>query len=517
MGKRFSSTIRIIAALFLSVFTTNLAPVMTAYADPPGNNGTLKVHELGTPSNSESNDPKVCIFNFEAFDLDANQTGNVTIETQSGTPVITPVTVSLTTDAGGDGQTEYINNTNSAVTLANGHYKATLDNKFGTDPGNKAKSKVFKVECAAPDTPVTPTAPTNVDQCGTANDTYTIPTTTGVTYKVNGVTTAANTYPGSGTVNITAEADSGYTLGNATASWSFTFDSTACPITVTPTAPSHVDVCSNSNDTYTIPTATGVTYKVNGVVTPAGTYYIWMNPGVTSYAVTAEPTGSPYVLTGPTSWAFNFTNTRCDAVEVNAQEACVDKHANDGEFTVDVNNYSDMEIYYVVLVDGGNDYDSAYVPAHSSHTFTFSGYASGTYDIDVIKITANVPLPLIMLIPNDFVQRMLNQEPFPALNFKDAYNGSVTLDKCPCDHDEEPCDSCECTDTCEEEPTNPGNGGGQVLGDSTGHTSSTSTNVPNVLPAILPNTGSPLAVNTLLPLAGGFLTYLVIRRKTARK
>lgn len=121
--------------------------VASATNTPPGNNGTLKVHEKGTPSDSESNDPKVCIFNFEGFGLDPNQTGNITIETQSGTPVITPVTISLATDGSGNGETDYINDTGSILTLANGHYKATLDNKFGTDPGDKAKSKVFKVEC----------------------------------------------------------------------------------------------------------------------------------------------------------------------------------------------------------------------------------------------------------------------------------------------------------------------------------------------------------------------------------
>lgn len=124
-----------------------IQPAMAAQ----GNNGTLKVHEKGTPANSESNDPKVCVFNFEGFGLDANQTGDITIETQSGTP-ITPVKINLTTDASGDGETDYINDTTSTVNLPDGHYKATLDNKFGTDPGDKAKSKVFKVVCDEPET-----------------------------------------------------------------------------------------------------------------------------------------------------------------------------------------------------------------------------------------------------------------------------------------------------------------------------------------------------------------------------
>lgn len=140
-------------ALFMAAWqlAVPVIAVRSVSADaPPGNNGTLKVHGKGTPANSESNDPKVCVFNFEAFGLDPNQTGNVTIETQSGTPVIVPVSVAIETDGLGNGQSEYINDTGSAVMLADGHYKSTL---YGKDVNGeytidlKAKSKVFKVEC----------------------------------------------------------------------------------------------------------------------------------------------------------------------------------------------------------------------------------------------------------------------------------------------------------------------------------------------------------------------------------
>src|SRR4051794_36256679 len=50
-----------------------------------GNNGTLKVHEFGTPSGTESNDPKVCVFNFEGFSFDVGQTGYIVIEGQGQT------------------------------------------------------------------------------------------------------------------------------------------------------------------------------------------------------------------------------------------------------------------------------------------------------------------------------------------------------------------------------------------------------------------------------------------------
>lgn len=75
---------------------------------------------------------------------------------------------------------------------------------------------------------VTPGVPTFKEQCGTKQDTYTIPATEGVRYKVNGLLTTAGTYTGSGMVTITAEALTGYEL-TGTASWSQAFETTPCP------------------------------------------------------------------------------------------------------------------------------------------------------------------------------------------------------------------------------------------------------------------------------------------------
>jgi len=44
-----------------------------------GNNGTLKIHELGTPTGTEDNDPKVCQFDVEGFNLDPGQVGELLI------------------------------------------------------------------------------------------------------------------------------------------------------------------------------------------------------------------------------------------------------------------------------------------------------------------------------------------------------------------------------------------------------------------------------------------------------
>lgn len=76
----------------------------------------------------------------------------------------------------------------------------------------------------APATVVTPAAATFTDQDGIAGDTYTVPTTAGVQYLVQGQEVPAGTYPGAGTVTVTAKATPGYALTpNAIASWTTTF------------------------------------------------------------------------------------------------------------------------------------------------------------------------------------------------------------------------------------------------------------------------------------------------------
>jgi hypothetical protein len=113
-----------------------------AAAASAGNNGTLKIHELGTPDGTPNNDPKVCSFNVEAFGLDAGQTGYLVFDVQGGDA---PQGVAQgpyafgPADASGYYASEYFS-------LAAGHYKATLYGKADlTDV--KAKSKVFKVTC----------------------------------------------------------------------------------------------------------------------------------------------------------------------------------------------------------------------------------------------------------------------------------------------------------------------------------------------------------------------------------
>lgn len=148
------TTGRVLRAVVFAIVLTMLG-VATVMAGAPGNNGTLKVHEFGTPSGTESNDPKVCNFNFEGFGFDADFSGFIVIEGQGQTEFTSDPIAFGPTDETGYAETEY-------MTLPAGHYKATL---YGKDTGGginledeKAKSKVFKSECPEATPTPSPTA-----------------------------------------------------------------------------------------------------------------------------------------------------------------------------------------------------------------------------------------------------------------------------------------------------------------------------------------------------------------------
>jgi serine protease len=88
-------------------------------------------------------------------------------------------------------------------------------------------SQVFKV------TPfvVTPPPVTFADVDGTKDDTYTIPVTEGVEYLVGGNVVASGKYPGSGTVTVTAIAETDYVLAaGAVTEWVHEFKTTPTPV-----------------------------------------------------------------------------------------------------------------------------------------------------------------------------------------------------------------------------------------------------------------------------------------------
>lgn len=325
-------------AVVVAVFSANILTAMDAYADSPGNNGTLKLHEQGTLSGTESNDSHACVFNFEGFQFDESQQGQIRIEgqggSQNGVEVLGPIPFGAA-NADGGVETAYVNDGVSGFNLDNGHYKATLYGKNGEVlNGNKAKSKVFWVDCPAK----TPTASVQAGTCiapgatdGTATGSVTNtddPTNVAVTYtvKATGPVTRTTTITvadgATGTFSFSGLPAGSYTVtvagddGTSVAPLSFVI--TVCDIPVAPNAPSQKDVCGIAGDTYTIPSQAGVTYYVNNVATGAGTYV------ATGLTIITAVANSGYVLTqGATaSWTFNFTNDACPTPNITAAAVC---------------------------------------------------------------------------------------------------------------------------------------------------------------------------------------------------
>ncbi|MCX4454148.1 hypothetical protein OG585_15810 [Streptomyces sp. NBC_01340] len=115
-----------------------LAP--TAYATPPGDNGTVKIHDARTGEELRRNEPHVCTFYLDAFGFDAIQQVDWHIEAWAPTAAAKGETMksgAITLDAEGHGRT-------ADLSLPDGHYKL-----FWNFDGEKgaAKHKVFWTDC----------------------------------------------------------------------------------------------------------------------------------------------------------------------------------------------------------------------------------------------------------------------------------------------------------------------------------------------------------------------------------
>ncbi|MBT2594669.1 S-layer homology domain-containing protein [Arthrobacter sp. ISL-72] len=147
---------------------------------------------------------------------------------------------------------------------------------------------------------VTPAAVVFTDKDGTADDTYTVPSTEGVEYLVEGILTGAGNYPGTGTITVTARAKTDYVLAEgATAEWSSTFKVT--PYTVTAAAVVFSDKDGTAGDTFTVPATDGVEYLIDGSVVEAGNY-----PGSGTVTVKARAKADYILAAGA---AAEWTNT----------------------------------------------------------------------------------------------------------------------------------------------------------------------------------------------------------------
>ncbi|MDK1348696.1 LPXTG cell wall anchor domain-containing protein [Streptomyces sp. 378] len=114
-----------------------LAP--TAEATPPGDNGTVKIHDASTGEELRRNEPHVCTFYLDAFGFDGGQEVDWHIDAipPSENKGETVKSGALTLDAQGHGRS-------ADLSLPDGHYKL-----FWTFEGEKgsAKHKVFWTDC----------------------------------------------------------------------------------------------------------------------------------------------------------------------------------------------------------------------------------------------------------------------------------------------------------------------------------------------------------------------------------
>ncbi|MEU2266560.1 LPXTG cell wall anchor domain-containing protein [Streptomyces olindensis] len=114
-----------------------LAPA--AQASPPGDNGTVKIHDASTGEELRRNEPHVCVFYLDAFGFDGGQQVDWHIDAipPSANKGETVKSGALTLDGRGHGRSE-------DLSLPDGHYKL-----FWNFDGEKgaAKHKVFWTDC----------------------------------------------------------------------------------------------------------------------------------------------------------------------------------------------------------------------------------------------------------------------------------------------------------------------------------------------------------------------------------
>lgn len=178
-----------------------LAPA--AFAAPPGDNGTIKIHDAKTGEDLVKNEPHVCTFYLDAFFFDGQQQADWKIVEIPPTGKNQEAkTGAITLDGKGHGRT-------GDMSLPDGHYKLSWN--FNGEHG-KAKHKVFWTDCK--------------DEGGTTGGTTTGGSTTG------GSTTGGSTTGGTTTGGSTT---GGSTTGGSTTGGSTTGGSTAGGSTGSPT------------------------------------------------------------------------------------------------------------------------------------------------------------------------------------------------------------------------------------------------------------------------------------------
>ncbi|MEV5437879.1 LPXTG cell wall anchor domain-containing protein [Streptomyces sp. NPDC052682] len=129
--KRVGAVCALVSAAFL------LAPA--AHATPPGDNGTVKIHDASTGEELPRNEPHVCTFYLDAFGFDGLQKVDWHIDAipPSENKGETVKSGAITLDDQGHGRT-------ADLSLPDGHYKLYWN--FEGEKGS-AKHKVFWTDC----------------------------------------------------------------------------------------------------------------------------------------------------------------------------------------------------------------------------------------------------------------------------------------------------------------------------------------------------------------------------------
>ncbi len=135
----------ILAVASLALSSAALLAPSLAFADAPGNNGTVKIHEAGTENEPiVANDPHVCTFHLHFFFGDDVQAGDWWIQSWPPTGDKTTVLDGTYDATGGEDRQPAAPD---VFALPDGHYKLFWEG--ATNPGGRTeiKHKVFWVAC----------------------------------------------------------------------------------------------------------------------------------------------------------------------------------------------------------------------------------------------------------------------------------------------------------------------------------------------------------------------------------
>ncbi|MFJ5884424.1 hypothetical protein [Kitasatospora cineracea] len=124
------------AALAVLPLAASAVPAHAA----PGDNGDVKVHQVGTPTDDQNDQAKVCAFYLDAFNFDTLQQVTWHIDQQPPTGTGTNLRTGQITLLEGHGFTPPV-----LPQLPDGHYELFWN--FAGENG-AAKHKVFEVDCA---------------------------------------------------------------------------------------------------------------------------------------------------------------------------------------------------------------------------------------------------------------------------------------------------------------------------------------------------------------------------------